>query len=66
MKANVDRWGIWDKRVRDFGVWTMGLAAFAHEVFLEREPRPAILVAIGYALGFPLARRADEKRKDNG
>lgn len=59
-----DQWTIWNKRIRDIGIWTFGLVLAVNEFFLAPEPRPLAIAWAGAALGFPLALRADEKRRD--
>lgn len=58
-----DRWQVWDKRVRDTGLYILGVLGVANELFIQHEPRPASFPILATLLGIPLALRFDEKRR---
>lgn len=59
-----NKWQIWDKRVRDVGLYIVGMLGVINELFIQPEPRPTSLVFLATVLGIPFVLRADEKRRD--
>lgn len=57
-----DKWGKWDKRVRDIGIYILGLVGALNELFRQTEPRVTALLFIASMLGLPFVFRADELR----
>jgi hypothetical protein len=64
-RREADRWSIWDRRVRDLGIYIVALAGVINQLFFAKEPSETILVFLAAALGFPLVLRADEIRRMN-
>ncbi len=65
-RRSEDRWAVWDKRVRDGVLFTIGVAGIINELFLLGDPRPSSLLFLGSLVGLPFVLQADEKRRKNG
>lgn len=60
-----DRWGTWEKRLRDLVIFVVAIGGMINELFFQQEPRPTILLFLTGVLGLPFALRADEKRRED-
>lgn len=58
-----DRWGTWDKRIRDLVIFLIAAGALVNELFLKDKPEIPTLVFLAGILGLPLALKADELRR---
>jgi hypothetical protein len=58
-----DKWNVWDKRVRDLGIYIVALAGVVNQLFFSKNPSETILVFLAAMLGFPLILKADEVRR---
>jgi hypothetical protein len=64
MRRIDDNWEKWNKRLRDLGIYLLGVAGTVHELFI-RSPREAwILPFCALLLGLPPLIRWDERRKE--
>lgn len=64
-RREVDRWSIWDRRIRDLGIYTVAIAGVVNQVFFIKDPSETVLVFLAAMLGFPLVLRADESRRSS-
>lgn len=58
-----DRWGTWDKRIRDLFIFILGVGVIVNEIWVEADPRLPGLVAGFTLVGIPLALYTDEQRR---
>ena len=58
-----DVWNVWDKRIRDIGIYVVAIAGVVNQIFFTRNPSETVLVFLAAMLGFPLILRADENRR---
>lgn len=62
-RRDEDKWGQWDKRIRDLVIWIIGVGALVNELFLKDHPEPSTLIFLGGVLGIPFILKADEIRR---
>lgn len=65
-RREVDKWSVWDRRIRDVGIYLVAITGAVNQLFFTKDPSETILVFLAAMLGFPLILRADEVRRTNG
>jgi hypothetical protein len=60
-----DQWAVWDKRIRDMILFTLGASGIISEFFLNPPPDFTILGASLTLVGVPVALFADARRRSN-
>lgn len=58
-----DKWNVWDRRVRDIGIYVVAITGAVNQLFFTEDPSETALVFLAAMLGFPLVLRADESRR---
>lgn len=58
-----DRWNVWDRRIRDLGIYTVAISGVVNQIFFTKDPSETLLIFLAAMLGFPLVLRADEFRR---
>jgi hypothetical protein len=65
-RRNGDKFSIWDRRVRDIGIYIVAILGVINQLFFVEDPSETTLVFLAAMLGFPLVLKADEfRRTDN-
>lgn len=55
-------WELWNPRVRDTGIYLLGIYGVINELFIVPEPRLYALIFLGPLIGMPLVLGADAAR----
>lgn len=58
-----DRWSVWDRRLRDLGLFVLGAVLTVNEFVIRADVRIAALPFLAGLLSLPLALRADERNQ---
>lgn len=61
-----DRWGRYEKRVRDLVIFAVGIGGVINELFVLENPRLVALPIIASLIGVPFVLNADERRSGGG
>lgn len=62
-RREIDKWNVWDRRIRDVGIYLVAIAGAINQLFFTPDPSETALVFLAAMLGFPLVLRADEARR---
>lgn len=62
-RREIDRWSVWDRRIRDLGIYTVAISGVVNQIFFTKDPSETLLIFLAAMLGFPLVLRADEFRR---
>jgi hypothetical protein len=65
-QEELNKWQLWDKRIRDLIIWIIGVVALVNELFIKVKPEIPTLTFLAGILGLPFVLKADEIRRRSG